>query len=145
MPRKLNVVLERDGVWDDGGSVPKRAGIYMVLASLKSSAGSWDTSSYELLDIGQSGETGVRLDIHERRDCWGRRKSSNKTIVFKFAVMSSEKYDETDRRIVECCLRAYTKPLCGTECNEGYTREDSVSITNSGMNAPLKNEYHCGP
>jgi len=145
MPRKLSAVLNWDGVWDGPESVPKRAGIYMVLAGSKLDTGNWDTSSYELLDIGQSGETGVRLDIHERRNCWSGRKSSNKTVVFKFAAMSSDKYDETDRRIVECCLRAHTRPLCGTECNEGYNREDSVTITNAGMNAPLREEYRCGP
>jgi hypothetical protein len=116
----------------------------MVIAGSKLSNGSFTTSSYEVLDIGQSGESGVRLDTHDRRDCWYNRKPSNKTILFKFAAMPSDSYDETDRRIVECCLRAHTKPPCGTECNEGYKREDSVIITNKGNRTPLKEEYSCG-
>jgi hypothetical protein len=144
MPKKLKVILNWDGPYEDPNAVPKRAGIYMVIAGSKLSNGSFSTSSYEVLDIGQSGESGVRLDTHDRRDCWYNRKPANKTILFKFAAMPSDSYDETDRRILECCLRAHTKPPCGTECNEGYKREDSVIITNKGNRTPLKEEYSCG-
>ena len=128
MPRNLNVTLDWDGPWENPDNVPQRAGIYMVIASSKAPNGNWSIPSYELLDIGQSGATGVRLDTHNRRDCWFNEKSTNKTILFKFAAMLSENYDETDRRIVECCLRAHAKPPCGTECNEGYDREDSLLL-----------------
>jgi hypothetical protein len=144
MTKKVKVILNWDGPYEDPNAVPKRAGIYMVIAGSKLSNGSFSTSSYEVLDIGQSGETGVRLDTHDRRDCWCNRKPANKTILFKFAAMPSDSYDETDRRIVECCLRAHTKPPCGTECNEGYKREDSVIIINKGNRTPLKEEYSCG-
>ena len=143
MPRKLEVTLDWDGPWEDPNSVPKRAGIYLVIAGSKNSEGNWDTSSYDLLDIGQSGDAGARLDMHDRKDCWSRKKSSSKTLLFKFAPMQSENYTEIDRRIVECCLRAHTKPPCGTECNQGYDREDSVVIKNKGRYAPLKEEYSC--
>ena len=142
MARNIKVNLDWD-LYVNPEDVPRRAGIYMVIAGLRTSNGKWDISSYELLDIGQSGETGVRLDTHERRNCWYEKKSSNKTILFKFAPMPSENYDETDRRIVECCLRAHTSPLCGTECNEGYNRDDSVVITNRGKPAPLSETYSC--
>jgi hypothetical protein len=142
MARNVRVTLN----WElhvNSEDVPKRAGIYMVIAGLRTSEGEWSIPSYELLDIGQSGDTGVRLDTHNRRDCWHNEKSSNKTILFKFAAMPSVDYDETDRRIVECCLRARTRPPCGTECNEGYDREDSVVITNTGKPAPLRDRYSC--
>lgn len=145
MARKLSVTLDWDGVWENPESVPKRAGIYMVIAGTKAPDGKWRTSSYKLLDIGQSGKTGPRLGTHNRKDCWQSKKSANKTIVYKFAAMPSDKYDETDRRIVECCLRAHTKPPCGTECNEGYGREDSVIVTNKGMQTPLEQKYSCEP
>lgn len=144
MPRKLKVTLNWKGPWTDPDAVPKRAGIYMVIAGSKLPNGNWSTPSYELLDIGQSGETGVRLDTHNRKPCWDDEKSANKTILFKFAVMPSQDYDEMDRRIVECCLRAHTRPPCGTECNEGYDREDLVTITNKRKYTPLKEEYGCG-
>jgi len=145
MQKRLKVTLQWDGPYEDPEAVPKRAGIYMVISGSKLSNGNFSVPTYEILDIGQSGESGVRLDTHDRKDCWHNRKSSNKTILFKFAAMPSESYDETDRRIVECCLRAHTKPPCGIECNEGYKREDQVTITNSGKYAPLKEEYSCGP
>lgn len=59
--------------------------------------------------------------------------------------MPSARHDITDRLIVECCLRAHTNPPCGTECNEGYNREDQVKIANQGKHTPLENEYSCGP
>lgn len=117
----------------------------MVIAGSKTSEGNWNIFSYELLDIGQSGDTGVRLDTHDRRDCWNNKKSLNKTILFKFAAMPSEDYNEMSRRIVECCSRAHARPPCGTECNEGYYREDFVTITNKGKYSPLEEEYSCGP
>jgi len=143
MPREFKVILNWDGPWEDPNAVPSRAGIYMVIAGSKTSDGNWGVPSYELLDIGQSGDTGVRLDTHSRKDCWNDKKSLNKTILFKFAAMPSEDYNEMDRRIVECCLRAHTWPPCGTECNEGYNREDFVTITNQGRYSPLKEEYSC--
>ena len=143
MPRRLNVTLNWEGPYEDPNAVPRRAGIYMIIAGSKTPSNEWSTSSYELLDIGQSGETGVRLDTHDRRDCWHNEKSANKTILFKFARMPSSEYDETDRRIVECCLRMHTRPPCGTECNEGYNREDSVTITNTGRYTPLSSTYSC--
>lgn len=117
----------------------------MVIAGSKTSNGNWSIPSYELLDIGQSGKSGVRLDTHNRKDCWDNKKSSNKTILFKFAAMPSKDYDETDRRIAECCLRAHSKPPCGTECNKGYDREDFVTLTNKGKYTPLKKEHSCEP
>ena len=144
MARNLSVTLNWDGPWENPDDVPKRAGIYMVIAGSKAPSGKWSPPSYELLDIGQSGATGVRLNTHSRKNCWNDKKSKHKTILFKFAMMPSENYDETDRRIVECCLRAHTKPPCGTECNEGYNREDSVTIINQGNNTPLKAKYSCG-
>ena len=145
MAKKLEVTLKWDGPWKYPVNVPKRAGIYMVIAGSKLSNGNWNTVSYELLDIGQSGDTGVRLDAHDRKNCWNAKKSANKTVLFKFAPMSSATYDENDRRIVECCLRASTKPPCGTECIKGYNREESVTITNKGKHTPLKKEYSCKP
>ena len=145
MPRKLNVTLVWKGVYNNPAGVPNNAGVYMVIAGSKASDGKWDTSSYKLLDIGQSGEAGPRLDTHNRKDCWINNKPPNKTIIYKFARMSSENFDETARRIVECCLRAHTRPPCGTECNEGYERDDVVTILNKGIQTPLEGKYVCGP
>jgi len=142
MPRDVTVTLDW-GFYVNPEDVPSRAGIYMVIAGRQGETGSWLTSSYKLLDIGQSGESGVRLSGHDREPCWNREKSEGSTLLYKFAAMPSSDYDETDRRIVECCLRARTQPPCGTECNEGYNREDSIAITNTGKYAPLSETYSC--
>ena len=140
MVRNVRVTLNW-GLYVNPEDVPMRAGIYMVIAGRE--GGSWLISSYKLLDIGQSGESGVRLSGHDREPCWNQEKPSGSTLLYKFAPMPSADYDETDRRIVECCLRAHTRPPCGTECNEGYNREDSVVITNTDKHEPLRVTYSC--
>lgn len=142
MVRNVRVTLNWD-LYVNSEDVPTRAGIYMVIAGRQGEDGKWLISSYKLLDIGQSGESGVRLSGHDRESCWNREKLRDSTLLYKFATMPSADYDETDRRIVECCLRAHTRPPCGTECNEGYNRDDSVVITNTGKPAPLSETYSC--
>jgi len=62
LKRNLKVTLDWDGPWEDPDAVPKRTGVYMVIAGSMLPTGNWSILSYELLDIGQSGENGVRLD-----------------------------------------------------------------------------------
>lgn len=149
MQRKIRVILRWEGTWHDSKtaevSIGRRAGIYMVIAGRKDTERYWDTLSYVLLDIGQSGDTGVRLGGHERESCWKENKPSNSTLLYKFAAMPSATYREIDRRIVECCLRAHRAPKCGTECNKGYNREELVNIQNMGRHWPLGSEYSCPP
>lgn len=145
MARNVVVTLDWKGPYEDAASLKGRAGIYMVIAGQKASDGKWDISTYNLLDIGQSGEAADRLGSHDREACWKRNKAIDKTLLFKFAAMPSEHYDGTDRRVVECCLRASHRPLsCGTECNQGYNRDDLVTITNTGSHSPLRKSYSCG-
>jgi hypothetical protein len=138
MPRNINVTLE----WilrikpDD---VPNNAGIYMVVSKFETSKG----TTWKILDVGQSGESGPRLSSHDRKDCWDKKKLSISGLLYYFAPMSSYEYDVTDRRIVECCLRANTTPPCGEECNKGYNYEDTVKITNTGIFYPLSASYAC--
>jgi len=143
MPRNIKVTLEWE-LYTDPDDVPPRAGIYMVIAGRYGEEG-WRISTYKLLDIGQSGDSGVRLDTHDRRPCWEDETPSGYTILYKFAPMASRDYDRTDRRIVECCLRSHERPPCGTECNQGYNRDDTVVIRNTGKYAPLDSKYSCGP
>jgi hypothetical protein len=145
MARNVAVSLEWKGPFQDAANVTGKAGIYMVIAGKETADGKqWDTSTYKLLDIGQSGDAATRLADHDREECWKRNKPADSTLLFKFAPMPSDQYDETDRRIVECSLRASHRPLpCGTECNEGYNRMDSVRITNKGQCRPLRDNYAC--
>lgn len=143
--RNVRVTLDWERPYTRPDAVPPIAGIYMVIAAQMSPRRRWDPSTYMLIDIGQSGDGGPRLGGHERRPCWERHISQGSTLMFKFAPMPSRLYDETDRQIVECCLRAHAKPACGTECDKGYNRDDTVVITNTSWKAPLDKMYRCGP
>jgi hypothetical protein len=142
MVRNLTVELDWE-FYINPNEVPNRAGIYMILAGQLNSENQGLTNTYELLDIGQTGDGELRLSGHDREPCWIRKKPSNKIILYKFSSMPSSKYDETDRRIVECCLRSNTQPPCGMECNQGYSRQDTVNITNVGKFLPLEETYSC--
>lgn len=145
MARTVNVTLEWKGPYTSASAVPNSAGIYMVLSGKQNEEGTWLFKYYKLLDIGQAGDLGTRLASHDREECWEEEKTPDHTIVFKYALMSSRDYDETDRRIVECCLRWRENPPCGEECNEGYTREDTVTIKNTERRRPLSETYTCSP
>ena len=134
MSKKLIVTLDWS-LWLQTARIPNNAGIYMIVAK--------KNSDYTILDIGQSGESGPRLYNHDRKDCWDQKKQSRATLQYRFAPMSSKEYNETDRRAVECCLRANIKPPCGQECNTGYNRTEQVAIHNIGSNYPLKDKYEC--
>ena len=145
MARNVTATLDWEGPFLDASDVTGKAGIYMAISGKKGANKKWDPDTYKLLDIGQSGDAATRLADHDREECWKRNKSADSTLLFKFAPMPSAQFDETDRRIVECCLRANHSPLpCGKECNEGYNREDSVRITNKGKPLPLRGNYACG-
>lgn len=142
MTKKLNVSLD----WSyttDVEDVPGNAMIYMILCGAKNDEGKIVTSTYKVLDIGQTGSGGTRLPDHDRKDCWEEKKLKDHILVYKYALMPSSEYDEEDRRIVECCLRSHTTPACGEECNNGYTRDDTVTIINTGDKSPLNTTYSC--
>jgi hypothetical protein len=144
MPVSFSLTLNWEGPEVDPAKITGRAGIYMVIAGKKNTEGKWDPDTYKLLDIGQSGDAAARLAAHDREDCWKRNTPSEYALLFKFAAMPSRDYEETHRRIAECCLRAHNRRLpCGTECNDGYNVEDSVSVTNTGKLLPLGKEYAC--
>jgi len=145
MNRNLSVTLEWKGPFTDESNIPNRALIYMVLSGRKNEKDEFITDLYKILDIGQTGEARTRIATHDREACWERNKAPNHTICYKYALMPSDRYDETDRRIVECCLRSNHKPPCGTECNEGYNRTDIVAIKNTGNRLPLEETYTCQP
>jgi hypothetical protein len=143
MPKNLRVTLDWGFYGDNPDEVPSRAGLYMILAGRMNEKKEGLPESYVLLDIGQSGDSGVRLRGHDREPCWNQKKPANTMVLYKFAAMPSSDYDENDRRIAECCLRSHTRPPCGTECNQGYNRSDSVAITNTGKMLPLREAYSC--
>jgi len=82
------------------------AAIYIIICV--ASDGSWT-----IIDIGQSGELGTRIDSHDRQDCW-RRKCHNGNIWVCVYPMPTKTYSKQDRLDVEHSLRSKHTNLCGS-------------------------------
>ena len=81
------------------------AAIYVIICV--ASNGNWN-----VLDVGQSGELGDRIDNHDREDCW-KRNCLNQTIWVCIYPMPSNKYTKQDRLDIEKKLRNQYNPKCG--------------------------------
>jgi hypothetical protein len=117
------------------------SGLFLIIAG-KRIAGKWNEGTFKLIDIGQSGDIHRSLSDHVREDCWHPHARGSSLLV-KVAALPDAQHDETDRRALVCCLRAEELPPCGSECNEGYHREEAVVISNQGKMAPLRPTYSC--
>jgi hypothetical protein len=72
-----------------------------------------DNGSWRVLDVGQTGELGNRIDSHERRACWEKNCQGQNIWVCVYQMLSNE-YTETDRLDVEKQIRnAYGSIPCG--------------------------------
>jgi len=81
------------------------AAIYVIICVDKN--GDW-----EVLDVGQTGELGDRIDSHDRQKCWGNN-CPNKNIWVCAYTMPSSKYTKQDRLDVEQKLRDKYNTPCG--------------------------------
>ncbi len=69
--------------------------------------------SWRVLDIGQTGELGTRIDSHDRRLCWNTKCETNNIWVCVHPMPSSI-YSAADRRALEAALRGQYNPVpCG--------------------------------
>ena len=99
--------IEFDGPYDiDTTSIPaNRAAVYVIIC--RSTDG-----KYYVIDVGESGETGVRLANHERRSCW-KDNCSGSLSVYLHYMPSSQGYDAASRRQLEAKIRQQYNPSCG--------------------------------
>jgi len=81
------------------------AAIYVILCVAQD--GSWT-----VLDVGQSGAVGSRIDTHDRQACWKKNCSNNNIWVCVYPMPSS-KYTKQDREELESYLRNKYSPPCG--------------------------------
>jgi hypothetical protein len=81
------------------------AAVYVILCVAQ--GGSWS-----VLDVGQSGQVGSRIDDHDRKDCWMRNCATNNVWVCVYRMPSS-KYTRQDREKFEAALRNQYRPPCG--------------------------------
>lgn len=87
-----------EGPYEIGKKVIDRAAVYVIL-----------NSDDEVIDVGQSGETGTRLSSHERKRCWDR--NGGKWFAVKW--MPSDRYSREDRERIEKEIRENESPPCG--------------------------------
>lgn len=99
----------------------------------------WDVSSYKLLYIGEAEKVLTRIKEHEKRSKW--KKNCENHMLLKVAKCE---LGTVRRQKVECCLIYNSKPICNDECKDDFPyKDDTISITNKGMNSPLKDNYNC--
>ena len=87
-----------EGPYEIGKKLVDKAAVYVIL-----------NGNSDVIDVGQSEETGTRLSSHERKPCWDRH--GGKWFVVKW--MPSDKYSEEDRKRVEGKIRESEDPPCG--------------------------------
>jgi len=99
--------IEFDGPHDiDTTSIPaNRAAVYAI--TCRSTDG-----KYHVIDVGESGETGVRLANHERRPCW-KHNCNGSLSAYLHYMPSSQGYDAASRRQLEAKIRQQYSPPCG--------------------------------
>lgn len=72
-----------------------------------------ENSKWEVIDVGQSGELGDRIDSHDRKTCW-RDNCPSKNIWVCVYRMPTDKFTKRDRLEVERSIRNKDGPLpCG--------------------------------
>jgi hypothetical protein len=81
------------------------AAVYVILCV--SEGGSW-----QVLDVGQTGQLGSRLDSHDRKACW-LANCPNKNVWVCVYKMPTERFSEDDRLRLEKTLRQQYNPPCG--------------------------------
>jgi len=81
------------------------AAVYVILCV------SSDGSS-TVLDVGQSGELGDRINTHDRETCWKEKCPNNNVWVCVYPMPSSQ-HSRQDREQLEAYLRDKYDPPCG--------------------------------
>jgi hypothetical protein len=83
------------------------AAIYVILCV--DNSGSW-----KVIDVGQSGQVGSRIDTHDRQECW-EKNCPNKNIWVCIYKTPSTLYTKEQRIDLEGKIRDYYKPVCGVK------------------------------
>jgi len=141
---EISVTLDWNGVWeiepnDIPTNIPDGEGIYMIICGRPSTQeGKWDTSSYELIYIGEADKVRSRIVGHEKWSCW--KGNCENHLLLKVAECN---LGTTKRQKVECCLIYQNKPVCNDECKQEFPYTDDIEITNIGMYSPLSSKHTC--
>ena len=83
-----------------------RAAVYVIICAL--------SGKNHVMDVGESGEVGVRIADHERRPCWRRNCTGGLSVYLRY-MPSSAGYTSADRRELERKIRNRYSPPCGKQ------------------------------
>lgn len=67
----------------------------------------------KVLDVGQTGQLGTRMNSHDREECWKRNCSPKNEIWICYFPMPTKVYSIEDRLELERRIRHLYKPTCG--------------------------------
>ncbi len=98
--------LEFEGPYSiDTTEIPaNRAAVYVIMCK-------WG-DVYYVMDVGESGEVGVRIAEHERRPCWQENCYGSLSVYLRY-MPSSDGYTSANRRELEGKIREKESPPCG--------------------------------
>ena len=82
-----------------------RAAIYVIICVISK-------DDWEVIDVGQSGELGTRIDTHERKRCW-EQHCPNGNIWVCIYPMPSSSFSKQQRIELEGKIRDEYNPVCG--------------------------------
>lgn len=90
----------------DSTVIPRdRAAVYVIICR--------KTNGENLvIDVGESGEVGLRISTHTRRSCWERNCSGTLYVYLRY-MPTSEGHDAASRRALEAKIRREYNPPCG--------------------------------
>jgi len=81
-----------------------KAAVYVIICSR--------SGKNEIVDVGESGEVGVRIANHERRPCWERNCNGSLYVYLRY-MPSSQGYTTDNRRALERKIRSEYRVPCG--------------------------------
>ena len=82
-----------------------RAAVYVIICAL--------SGKNHVMDVGESGEVGVRIGEHDRKPCWERNCTGGLSVYLRY--MPSSTNTPADRRELERKIRDKYSPPCGTQ------------------------------
>lgn len=91
-----------EGPYNNTDDIKNKSGVYVILDFTKD-------DEWEVIDIGESKEVKLRLDTHDRYDCW----VLNCDLTIYYAVYYTPHKESATRRAVEKELRDQFQPPCG--------------------------------
>lgn len=83
-----------------------RAAVYVIICEL--------SGRYPVMDVGESGEVGVRIADHDRRPCWRKNCTGDLSVYLRY-MPSSAGYTAEDRRELERKIRKEHLVPCGKQ------------------------------